>query len=249
MVAGHPVAIPRADSIWGGLQAPMIKAIKLLLRLVVLIAAAAALISGMGVGLTVVSAEGTHHAVTARQDDLPEPVIQPDRPSTVYAADGKTVLAVFQDTELREPVPLGQVAKVGLTAVIDTEDHRFYQHGGIDVRSLLRAGLNDTSGSGLQGGSTIAQQLVKQLFLNFRAHAIPEGQGGRSGRPPGAPLHQESDRAGLPQHHLTGPRGVRNRGRGSNVLPGARQQAHPRPGRPPGRHDPEPQRLRSAPSA
>ncbi len=112
-----------------------------------------------------VSAEGLHRAATIRDAALPALSIQPDQQSTVYAADGKTVLAVFRGADLRVPVALSRVAKVGVTAVIDTEDHRFYQHGGVDVRSLLRAVLDDASGSNLQGGSTIAQQLVKQLFL------------------------------------------------------------------------------------
>ena len=51
--------------------------------------------------------------------------------------------------------------------MLDTEDHRFYQHGGFDIPSTIRALANDSSGkSGIQGGSTIAQQLVKQTYLS-----------------------------------------------------------------------------------
>jgi penicillin-binding protein 1A len=49
--------------------------------------------------------------------------------------------------------------------VLDTEDHRFFIHGGFDIPSIARALAADSSGSGLQGGSTIAQQLVKQTYL------------------------------------------------------------------------------------
>ena len=86
--------------------------------------------------------------------------------STVYAADGKTVLAVLHASQERKPIALNQVAKVLITAVLDTEDHRFYLHGGFDIPSTIRALANDTSGSGLQGGSTITQQLVKQTYLS-----------------------------------------------------------------------------------
>src|SRR5579862_7135974 len=82
--------------------------------------------------------------------------------STVYADDGKTVLAVFHASELRKPIPLTQVAPILITAVLDTEDHRFFLHGGFDIPSTIRALANDSStGNGLQGGSTITQQLVK----------------------------------------------------------------------------------------
>src|SRR5579862_8023676 len=87
--------------------------------------------------------------------------------STVYADDGKTVLAVFHASELRKPIPLTQVAPILVTAVLDTEDHRFYLHGGFDIPSTIRALAADSGGkSGIQGGSTIAQQLVKQTYLS-----------------------------------------------------------------------------------
>lgn len=52
-------------------------------------------------------------------------------------------------------------------AVIATEDRRFYDHGGLDVRALLRATVaNLAAGHVVQGGSTITQQLAKNLFLD-----------------------------------------------------------------------------------
>jgi penicillin-binding protein 1A len=86
--------------------------------------------------------------------------------STVFAADGKTVLSVLSGPEFRVPVALSRVSKVAVKAVLDTEDHRFYIHGGFDIPSTIRALAADSSaGGGLQGGSTITQQLVKQLYL------------------------------------------------------------------------------------
>ena len=53
-----------------------------------------------------------------------------------------------------------------MTAVLDTEDHRFFVHGGFDIPSMIRALAADSSTSGgIQGGSTIAQQLVKNEYL------------------------------------------------------------------------------------
>nr|MDQ2754289.1 penicillin-binding protein [Actinomycetota bacterium] len=86
--------------------------------------------------------------------------------STVYAADGKTVLTVLHDSVNQKPVPLSAISKVLINAVLDTEDAHFYIHGGFDIPSTIRALASDSSaGGGLQGGSTITQQLVKQVYL------------------------------------------------------------------------------------
>jgi penicillin-binding protein 1A len=87
------------------------------------------------------------------------------RPSLSFVADDGKVLATYGDlyggvVELREmPAWLPQ-------AVIATEDRRFYSHFGIDVIGLARAGyVNLRAGRIVQGGSTITQQLAKNVFL------------------------------------------------------------------------------------
>jgi len=50
-------------------------------------------------------------------------------------------------------------------AVVEHEDRRFYQHGGLDLPGLLRAGWSSVSGGPLEGGSTLTQQLVKNTLL------------------------------------------------------------------------------------
>jgi len=50
-------------------------------------------------------------------------------------------------------------------AVVAIEDRRFYEHGGIDPRAILRAAWNDATGHNLQGASTITQQLARRLYL------------------------------------------------------------------------------------
>jgi membrane peptidoglycan carboxypeptidase len=137
-----------------------------LLRLVVLTATASALLAGTVVGISFVGDNLVHKAASASELPLPPITRSVEEGSTVYADDGKTVLAVLQDSALRKPVALSQVSPTMITAVLDTEDHRFYLHGGFDIYSTVRALSVDSSGSGgLQGGSTIAQQLVKQLYL------------------------------------------------------------------------------------
>lgn len=59
-----------------------------------------------------------------------------------------------------------EMPKIYLTAVISTEDHRFYKHCGIDIISIGRAFINDIKNIGfVEGGSTITQQLAKNIYF------------------------------------------------------------------------------------
>jgi len=67
------------------------------------------------------------------------------------------------------PVRLPDVPPVLRTAVLAIEDERFYEHGGLDPRGVLRAlWANVRKGRVVEGGSTITQQLVKNAFLSPR---------------------------------------------------------------------------------
>lgn len=90
---------------------------------------------------------------------------KPPAVSYVYAADG-TVLAEFY-RERRYPVKLKDVPQSVRNAFIAAEDASFYQHPGIDLLSIFRAFVrNLQAGSVKQGGSTITQQVVKNLLLS-----------------------------------------------------------------------------------
>jgi penicillin-binding protein 1A len=82
-------------------------------------------------------------------------------PSVVMSADG-VVLAEFKRLN-RQWVPLSRIAPSTIDALIATEDHRFYQHHGIDVRRTGAAVLNTLRGK-RQGGSTLTQQLARNLY-------------------------------------------------------------------------------------
>ncbi|WP_027781460.1 MULTISPECIES: penicillin-binding protein 1A [Burkholderia] len=84
-----------------------------------------------------------------------------DRPARVLSADGQ-LIAEFRPVN-REWVPLKQISPHMVDALIATEDHRFYAHHGIDWRRTLVAGLHTFSGE-RQGGSTITQQLARNLY-------------------------------------------------------------------------------------
>jgi len=82
-------------------------------------------------------------------------------PSVVVSNDG-VVLAEFKRLN-RQWVPLNKIAPSVIDALIATEDRRFYDHHGIDFRRTVGALLSTLRGD-LQGGSTITQQLARNLY-------------------------------------------------------------------------------------
>lgn len=86
--------------------------------------------------------------------------------SKMVARDG-TQIALLHAEENREPIELTQVAPSVVSAVLAAEDQRFYEHSGVDLKSLARATIvNISRGSVEQGGSTLTQQVIKHSLLN-----------------------------------------------------------------------------------
>lgn len=116
-----------------------------------------------GGGATVVSAT---EALNLRQLELVEPPLA--QTSVVYDAEGNKIAQFYAQD--RKVVTLDQIADVMQTAIISIEDYRFYQHGPIDIEGTARAMVkNLVTGRVSQGGSSITQQYVKQVFLNAAA--------------------------------------------------------------------------------
>ncbi len=65
----------------------------------------------------------------------------------------------------RQPVTFSQIAPVMVNAIVAIEDSRYWLHGAIDLRGTIRAAVNDIQHQPVQGGSTIAQQYVKNVLL------------------------------------------------------------------------------------
>jgi penicillin-binding protein 1A len=84
-----------------------------------------------------------------------------DQPSVLISADGKR-LATYKPMN-REWVPLEQVSPNVINALLSTEDHRFYRHHGVDVLRTA-AGILRTFVGDPQGGSTLTQQLARNLY-------------------------------------------------------------------------------------
>jgi penicillin-binding protein 1A len=84
--------------------------------------------------------------------------------SFVYAKDG-SLLGSIPAERNREPVSSSQMSKWLPRATVAIEDRRFWQHGGVDYVGIARAAWNDVSaGKVVEGGSTITQQLVRNLY-------------------------------------------------------------------------------------
>ena len=83
----------------------------------------------------------------------------------ILARDG-TVLARLYD-KYRIYVPITGIPPEMKEAIVASEDERFYEHRGVDVRSIVRAAVADFKHEQItQGASTITQQLARTLFLN-----------------------------------------------------------------------------------
>jgi penicillin-binding protein 1A len=89
---------------------------------------------------------------------------QPKMPLRVYSAEGR-LLGEFGE-ERRAFVPIGEVPRPMIAAILAAEDERFYQHRGVDYVGVARAAIsNFISGGVRQGASTITMQVARNFFL------------------------------------------------------------------------------------
>jgi penicillin-binding protein 1A len=88
-------------------------------------------------------------------------------PSIVYDRNGDVIARLAADVEFRR-VTLDEIAPSLRDAVIATEDRRFYEHQGVDPLSVLRAIVSNIRFGGIrEGGSTLTQQYVKNVYVGF----------------------------------------------------------------------------------
>jgi penicillin-binding protein 1A len=80
--------------------------------------------------------------------------------------DSMQLLGVVPSATNRQPLPLSQIAPSLPQATVAIEDARFWQHGALDYQGIVRALYQDLSkGHIVQGGSTITQELVRNLYI------------------------------------------------------------------------------------
>jgi penicillin-binding protein 1A len=86
--------------------------------------------------------------------------------SKIYASDG-SLLGVIHSDKIRQPISSARIPQDLKDATVAIEDRRFYSHGGIDPSAIVRAAWEDLTAGGkpVEGGSTITQQLVRNLYI------------------------------------------------------------------------------------
>jgi penicillin-binding protein 1A len=89
---------------------------------------------------------------------------QPSQVTRVYADDGKTVIGEFA-LERRIPLRYEEIPPVLKNAILAVEDARFFSHSGIDPVRIVGAAWKNVTENRREGGSTLTQQLAKNLFL------------------------------------------------------------------------------------
>jgi membrane peptidoglycan carboxypeptidase len=101
-----------------------------------------------------------------QQATLPAQLLNPatSQATRIYANDGKTLITTFYE-ENRHDVALRQIAPIMQQAMVAAEDTRFFEHGGVDPKGVLRALVADsTSGGTAQGASTLTMQYVRNVL-------------------------------------------------------------------------------------
>ncbi|MBM9461000.1 transglycosylase domain-containing protein [Nocardioides sp. zg-536] len=100
-------------------------------------------------------------------DDLPQELETEQLPQRTEIKDvrGTTIATLYDQNRVN--VPLRQISRTMVEAMVAIEDYRFYQHGALDLKGTMRALFtNQASGGVAQGGSSITQQLVKLTLVN-----------------------------------------------------------------------------------
>lgn len=119
-----------------------------------------------GVGVTARDAANRFQNLSAKLPErLPQRSVLLDRKGHVLARFFGHVYGQANQLIDRVPVGFGKIAPVMHSAILAIEDSRFYQHGGIDFKGTVRAAIQDIHGGSVQGGSTIAQQYVKNVLI------------------------------------------------------------------------------------
>src|SRR3954467_1838798 len=99
----------------------------------------------------------------------------PPKSALLLDSAGK-VFATVRSPYQREEVPADQIPLVMRDAIVSAEDRAFFKNSGVDPLAIVRAGWKDVTGSRIQGGSTITQQYVKQVYTNQNRTILRKGK-------------------------------------------------------------------------
>ena len=110
-------------------------------------------------GTAVRDAAGTFNGLP-----VPTPSVVPSR-SQIVASNGSLIAYYYPQDRDRQPVSYQRIAPAMRDAIVAIEDDRYFQHGALDLQGTLRAIVADLDDGQVQGGSTLAQQYVKNALL------------------------------------------------------------------------------------
>ena len=166
----------------------------------------------------------------------------------MYAADG-SVMAVLKAEENRKPVaPRARCPQPVIDTVLAVEDAEFYDHRGVNARSLIRALLANVSAGGVDPRRLHDHAAGREeRAAHSEARCEPEGQGGDLRGSPRAHDDEGRDPRALSEHRVLRQRRLRGAGRGRAVLRHRRRQPRLPAGGVPRRAHPQPRRLRPVP--
>ncbi|PYC77699.1 penicillin-binding protein [Streptomyces tateyamensis] len=114
-------------------------------------------VGGIGLG-----AKASADSFENLPDDFKAPPLS--QASSIYDAGGNLIATAYDRD--RTVVPADQISPLVRKALVDIEDNRFYEHGAVDPKGILRAVGNNAGGGGTQGASTLTQQYVKNVFVD-----------------------------------------------------------------------------------
>ncbi|WP_235970347.1 transglycosylase domain-containing protein [Microlunatus kandeliicorticis] len=122
------------------------------------------LVAGLVVPFAGLAGVGSR-ATAAEMEKIPAEFTTPPQPerSTVYMANGEKLATFYEQDRVYEP--LSKIAPIMQKAQVAIEDHRFFEHGALDVKGTVRALVRNTAGGSTQGGSSITQQYVKMVRI------------------------------------------------------------------------------------
>ncbi|WNF38628.1 PBP1A family penicillin-binding protein [Bacillaceae bacterium IKA-2] len=111
----------------------------------------------IAITLTILITVAFREDLSELENPLPKPLIIMDKNDEVASEQSSVNFTSVSISKIPEDL---------ISAIIAVEDHRFYDHSGVDFRGIARSAFrNFRAGSVVQGGSTITQQLAKNLFL------------------------------------------------------------------------------------
>lgn len=120
----------------------------------------------VGVALTIAVALAVAYPNLPDISDLAD--YRPKLPMRVYSVEG-ALLGEFGE-ERRNLTPIQDIPKVMTNAVLAIEDARFFQHGGVDYKGVVRAALANMGRVKSQGASTITMQVARNVYLSSEKH-------------------------------------------------------------------------------